>query len=106
MDSTFDDEETIVGNQFGQPQRRIDVDLERFQVTIIHADDTGACLESFAQLSLIVHFNENVQPDFCCEVMQVFELGRFQHRRNKKDSAGSRTARFVNLEFVENEILA
>ena len=46
-----------------QRLRRVDVDLERPQVPIVHADDARAGIEGDRQLVGVVHLDERVEPE-------------------------------------------
>ena len=61
VNPALDDEKPIIGNQSGQAKRSLKIDIERFQVAIIHADNRCACFERLFQFGLIMDFNQDVQ---------------------------------------------
>ena len=59
--AAFDNKQPVFRNKLCQPHRRIEIDIEGFEISIIHAYDRCAGLQSFRQFGLIMNFNQSIE---------------------------------------------
>ncbi len=65
VNPALDDKQAIIGNQSGQAKRSLKIDIEGFQVAVIHANDRCASFQRFTEFGLVMDFNQDVQPEIC-----------------------------------------
>src|SRR5688572_11021097 len=53
----------LLRNPAGQPVRAIDVHLQRSQVPVVDANETGSAVDGPGQLVLVVHFDQRREPE-------------------------------------------
>jgi len=72
--TAFDDKNPISGNPFGKTKGRIQVDVEGFQIPIVHTDDLGACLQCFVEFPLVMDFHQGIELHFLCKLQERPDL--------------------------------
>ena len=79
---------------------------EAHEVAVVDADEFGRRRERGLHVAAVMHLDERIHAKAPGQVQILLELLRRQDARNEQDSIGTEHARFVNLVFVDDEILA
>ena len=79
MDAAFAHENAIQRHPLPQPNRMVQIDLERFQVAIIHADQRRASRQNPIQILRLIKFNERRQPSSSASLCSLRRLQSSRH---------------------------
>ena len=89
-----------------QPGGARQVNREVVEVPVVHAEDPRAESASPHGLLLANHFGEHVHPEGLGEAGEVGVAGVVKDGEHEQDSVGAEVARGVDLDFVDDEVLA
>src|SRR5260370_22723913 len=83
VDSRFADSNAVFRNMINQLEGSLRVNLQRFEVAIIDADDARSRRKRPIQLFPRVNFHERFHGEFSAEGKQFFQLRLGEHGNNK-----------------------
>ena len=106
VQAAFDHKEPVIRNERGKPDRGFDIHVERFQIAIVDADDGCAGVEGFSKFRFIVNLNQRVELQISGELDEFLQFARLQHRDDQQNRARPGRACLINLERIEDEVLA
>ena len=105
-DSAFAHFENVSGDVLRKAQRRFQMNVERTEVAVVHADDFGAGFERYVQFSFVVHLDERVHPVLRGQFAERPHPVRIQNRGDKEDRVGSVGRGFDYVILGYREVLA
>ena len=93
------------GMSFARRMDVCNVDVECFQVSIVHADDFGTGVKRLAKFGFVVDFDKSIEPDIFRERNEGPKFVGAQHRDDQENGAGLRVPRFIDLIRIKDEVL-
>ena len=84
----------------------MDIDVERAQIAVVHADNARARIDCNRELGGVVHFDQHVEAERHRMVVQDLQLHRSERGDDQQHRVGARGARFVQLIFGHDEVFA
>src|SRR5216684_8215512 len=102
----FADGDAAIGNAADQFKRGVDVDGQRLQITIVHAENPRAGGEGAAEFFAAVHFDKRLHAQLPAESDKIAQQAVAEGRDYQQKTIRVVGARFPYLPGIENKILA
>ncbi len=104
-DPALGDPDDAFGDGPREPLGRPEVDRERLQIAIVHADERRARGESGLQLPFVVDLDEGITPEGLDRDDEGAELFRRQQRREQEHRVGACCDPLESLARIDDEML-
>ena len=105
-DSGFGDGQDTLGYTLGKSHCALGIDMERVQITLVHADECRVYGESAVQFHLVVHLDEGVETHFDSKRMQLRQLTVTQCGNDEQHGIRTHQSCVENVERTHRDILA